>query len=164
MLNMRLKKIFIFVCLVVYSLFNPVLAETVPESGDAVLSCIEKIKLQKNDIYSHINLTQIQKTQIENLDIKLYNDIEPILREMYAITDNIQSIANSNDCSMQKINEEKQKLKSVNKKLVLIKKPYEGNLANILTIEQRRAYKHLKKQKQAEMKREIKKMKQDCKN
>lgn len=120
---------------------------------------MENFQVQRTTIYASLNLTQTQRNKIKQLDMKMYKTLEPELAEISSYINKIQEIANSPDCSIEKVDAVKANFSNVEKRISVIKDKYEIEFKKILTPAQKTRYNTLKKEQQAKMQRELNSLK-----
>lgn len=121
---------------------------------------LTKIKFYKNAIYSSLDLSVEQKEQINQLDEKLYKDIDKELVKVAVLSNRLIDIANSENCTKKAVNNVKKDFRPIQKNMYAVKKDYEKELYGILTKEQKSKYIAAKKQQREEYKKEMQEQKQ----
>lgn len=117
---------------------------------------IKKIQYHRKTIYDSLELTSEQAVEIDKLDKKFFTQIEPDLKKLTVLTNKLQDIANSNNCTKKSVNEVKKEFKAVEKDMNSVKNDYEKELKIVLTREQKSKYNLARKQKRAELQKEMK--------
>lgn len=151
-----MKKIFIFAMLSLF-LSSNVFAED-PES------LLVRLKNNRTSIYETLNLTQEQIIEIDKIDAKFYADIQPGLNDISLDINRIQTLAESDDCTLEKVKAVKKDFKLHEKRVSYIKKEYDKKFNKVLTNEQKSAYKTAKKVQKIKIKKEIENLKRSLEN
>ena len=107
---------------------NPVFAEFQTSS-----EILEKIKNSRAAIYSSLDLTSEQTHVINELDRIFYEKLYPELQEMFMLSQKLERIASSSDCTIKKVKSVRKEFKVVERNLNLLKKDYEKQIGGILT-------------------------------
>lgn len=141
-------KKYILLIILSFVLSNPILAL---DSNDL----LDKFKQHRNSLYETLNLTAAQKEEINKIDSAIYQKLEPELQEISLYINKLDEIANSDDCTIEKVNAVRKDFKIVEKRISYIKKGYEKEFKHILTSEQKTVYKNAKKEFRDRCKKEI---------
>lgn len=107
---------------------------------------LDKIKTHRDYVYSTLNLSEEQIKLINIIDTERYKEVEPALRELSQLVKKLEDLANSENCTIRKVNKVKKEFKPVQKNLYSITKKYENELKTILTPEQNIKYENSRKQ------------------
>lgn len=134
--------------LIILSLFVQVYAQDSNE-------LLERFKQHRASIYNSLNLTDEQAAKINEINSRIYTELEPEFKEVSLQIKRIDDIANSDDCTVKKVNAVKKDFKSVEKQISSKKRGYEKEFKQVLTPEQKTAYKAAKKEIQ-ELKKSLK--------
>lgn len=143
--------------LIILSLFVQVYAQDSNE-------LLERFKQHRASIYNSLNLTDEQAAKINEIDTRIYTELEPEFKEVSLQIKRIDDIANSDDCTVKKVNAVKKDFKSVEKRISEKKRGYEKEFKQVLTPEQKNAYKTAKKEFRKQHKKEIQELKKSLKN
>lgn len=148
-----------FIVLIVLSLFVNI--QVYAQDSNELL---ERFKQHRASIYASLNLTNEQAAKINEIDSRIYTELEPEFKEVSLQIKRIDDIANSDDCTVKKVNAVKKDFKSVEKRISEKKHSYEKEFKQVLTPEQKTAYKTAKKEFRIQHKKEIQKLKKSLKN
>ena len=143
-----IKKILgISFCLVFTSSFA--FAQTTPDE------LMEKLKTHRNSIYTSLNLSQEQVSKINEIDSKHYVKLEPELVKISFIVNKISDIAESDNCTIEAVNEQKENYKLVQDDITSLRKDYDKEFKTVLTPHQKLNYRIIRAKKRAELRREV---------
>ncbi len=124
---------------------------------------LQTIKGLRNDIYVSLDLTPEQVVQIDELDSALYAELEPEIKKIAGMTQKLEDIANSDNCTKEAVFAVKKEFKTVEKDMNCIYKKYAKNFKTVLTSQQKSKYRQARNAKQAEIKQEIKRLRAEQK-
>ncbi len=114
----------LFVC--VFMLFCGCLAFAEPVSADAVdvktADLMQTFQQYRSDIYGSLDLTVAQAKQINELDVAFYAEMEPEMRKIAGMTQKLEDIANSENCTKEAVLAVKKEFKTVEKGMNVINK------------------------------------------
>ncbi|OLA74990.1 MAG: hypothetical protein BHW62_05010 [Acinetobacter sp. CAG:196_36_41] len=144
-----MRNLILFACFFNFFI-NPVFAEF------QTSEILEKIKNGRAAIYSSLDLTSEQTHEINELDRIFYEKLYPELQEMSMLSQKLERIASSSDCTIKKVKSVRKEFKVVERNLNLLKKDYEKQIGGILTAGQTVEYRVLKKKQQEDMKNRMK--------
>lgn len=146
-----LKRIFMtIICCVACVSFA--CAQTVEEHTAELM---DLLKMHRNSIYEHLDLTPEQTALIGEMDEKLYADLEPEVKKLSVMVKRIEDIASSENCTKEAVFAVKKEFKGVEKEMVSVKKAYVKEFRKVLTPQQRKVYHKVRHEKQAELKKEM---------
>lgn len=148
------KNLLLFLLCIITLSANVMQVQAVPESAEN--ECLENFKNYRAKIYKSIKLNDEQLLYIKNLDEKFYQATAPEFMNISHYVVKINTIANSDNCSIQEIKSIRKKFDNSSDKISKYKKNYEKQFKKVLTSEQKLAYARTKKQIKAQMKKEIK--------
>lgn len=121
-----MRNLILFACFFNFFI-NPVFAEF------QTSEILEKIKNGRAAIYSSLDLTSEQTHEINELDRIFYEKLYPELQEMFMLSQKLERIASSSDCTIKKVKSVRKEFKVVERNLNLLKKDYEKQIGGILT-------------------------------
>lgn len=120
---------------------------------------LERLQSSRTEIYASLQLTPNQKARINQLDNQVYQKLESDLQEVSLHINKIQELANSPDCSIDKVNAIQADFKIVENRISAIKDEYEIEFNKILTPKQQDLYKSAKLKQQAKLEKEMQALK-----
>ena len=118
-----MRNLILFACFFNFFI-NPVFAEF------QTSEILEKIKNGRAAIYSSLDLTSEQTHEINELDRIFYEKLYPELQEMSMLSQKLERIASSSDCTIKKVKSVRKEFKVVERNLNLLKKDYEKIVAH----------------------------------
>lgn len=111
------------------------------------------IKTQREKVYNTLDLSEAQFQFINNIDTRRYEEIEPELCQLSKLVKDLNDLANSDDCTIKKVNVIKKEFKPIQNGLYKINQKYETELQTVLTKEQNSKYKKIRKQMRNDLKK-----------
>lgn len=147
-----MKKNFLLLSFVLLNVISSVQAQDmVLQSSPEYL--MQKLKNNRGEIYKSLNLTQEQIQNINNIDEKFYMELEPELQQVSVFIQKVQEIAESDNCTIKRVNEVKKDFKATDNRISVIKCRYDKAVKKQLSCKQKRLYKNAKKQQYLELKK-----------
>ena len=134
-------------------------AETIQPS-EYSQDLISRFKIHRNNLYPKLDLTSAQAQQIKVLDNDVYIKLTPELEQIALNLQKIDEIANSDNCTIERINAVKKDFQGTHKNISKIKANYEKEFKLILNKKQKSLYKTALKEQQEQIKQEIEEYKQ----
>ena len=122
---------------------------------------MQTIKSLRHDMYVSLDLTPEQAVRIDELDSALYSDLEPEIKKIADMTQKLEDIANSENCTKDAVFGAKKDSKTVEKNFIY--KRYSKEFRRVLTSGQKAKYRQARALKQAELKQEVKRLRAEQK-
>ena len=122
---------------------------------------MQTIKSLRHDMYVSLDLTPEQAVRIDELDSALYSDLEPEIKKIADMTQKLEDIANSENCTKDAVFGAKKDFKTVEKNIIY--KRYSKEFRRVLTSGQKAKYRQARALKQAELKQEVKRLRAEQK-
>ncbi len=130
--------------------------QVMAQNSDELLN---RLKTHRADIYASLNLTYEQKNKINKLDNQIYQELEPDLKQISLKLKQLENLANSENCTIERVDAIKRDFEKNEQKISVIKNKYEQEFIKILTPEQRVRYNKAKREQEAKAQREIEALK-----
>lgn len=149
-----MKKVLLLFLLSIMGL-QPIFASELTTADDI----LNRVKTNRQEVYSKLDLDIEQKGKIKEIDNKVYQELNPKLEEIAVFIKKIDDIANSDNCTVKAVNEVKKEFKHVDKEITVIRNSYEKEFKQVLTKNQKTLYKKARKEQRAKIRKEIKELK-----
>lgn len=147
-----------------FMLLSGSLVFAAPDVVDAkAAEMMQTIKSLRNDMYISLDLTPGQVLRIDELDSALYSDLEPEIKKIADMTQKLEDIANSENCTKDAVFAAKKDFKTVEKNMNFIYKRYSKEFRRVLTSGQKAKYRQARALKQAQLKQEVKRLRAEQK-
>ncbi len=141
-----MKKISLIITLLL--IITPAFAQTAEE-------LMERFQYHRNTVYKQLNLTEQQTKKIKKIDENVYTKLEPELQQVSNFINQIDEIAKSDNCTIERVNAVKEEFKTTEERISIIKEKHEKAINRVLTSEQKTAYEKAKEAQRAEIQKEI---------
>lgn len=116
---------------------------------------MQTLKQTRSDITNAVGFTPEQLTKINELDVAFYSEIEPEIRKIAGMTQRLEDIANSENCTKEAVYAVKREFKGVEKNMNSINRRYAKKYKVLMTPEQKAMYREVRAQKRAELQKQI---------